>query len=251
MSKYTSCISFSVGALVAVTISGCLFLPDENCSFQDYCRGDKLYAADGPGEWSGCIDYILEDCAETGRVCQEYNDGYAQEAGCFYPEIQCDSGARALCDGDFVYRCDSYANAAVERESCAETGRVCREYTDESGETAGCFYEGISCEVSGGAAAMNDVCDDDFAYVCDPNAEMAFKRTDCTETGEICVQVENWGAVCTTACAQEGERMCNATTTMIVRCNNGAWTPEQACGYGSYCEEVEQAGAVELLCVAE
>ncbi len=248
MSRNIICIPFYMGTTIAMTISGCMFVSGEDCSYQDYCRGDLLYAAEGPAEWSNdCIEYILEDCAETGSVCQEYKDG----AVCLYPEISCNPGVQALCDGDFVYRCDSNTNAAVERESCAETGRVCREYTDGTGDTAGCFYEGIICESRSEATAMNDVCDDNFAYVCDPDADMAFKRTDCRETGEMCVQVEGWGAVCTIACTEEGERKCNPSSTIIIRCINGGWIPEEYCEYGSLCEAVEQEGVTEPHCVQE
>ena len=178
MSMNTIFVPLCVGSLVTVTVSGCFFFQDEDCFGPDYCDGDKVWTFDGPEEWSsGCVENIEEDCSETGRVCQEYDDGYGQEAGCFYPDIQCEAGTQALCDGVYVYRCDSYFRAAFERESCAETGRVCREYTDTTGETAGCFFEGISCKVDGGEAVAEQVCDDDIAYVCDTHAAMAFKTT--------------------------------------------------------------------------
>ena len=252
MSKNAICICLCAGALIATTVSGCYFRQNEDCPFREYCKGNELWSIEGLGEWSNsCEDYIIEDCSERGGVCQEYGDGDDPGAGCYYPDIPCDTGVRALCDDTFVYRCDTERQTAVERESCAETGRVCRAYTDDTGETAGCFYEGISCESRGGGAAIYDVCDDDFAYVCDPDAAMAFKRTDCTETGDVCVQVENWGAVCTTACTEEGARSCDASAIQIVRCSNGAWIPEEYCWNDTRCVADGQNGAVGPICAEQ
>lgn len=255
MSENSVFVPLCAGSLVAVTVSGCFFFQDEDCFGPDYCDGDKLWTVDGPQEWSsGCVENIEEDCSETGRICQEYDDGYGhQEAGCFYADISCDTGIQAMCDGDFVYQCDLSAKAAVERESCAESGRVCRKYTDETGETAGCFYEGISCETDGGDAVAAQVCDGDVAYVCNTDAAMAFKLQDCREVGRICVEVADWGAVCTTLCTEEeeGERKCNETAIMIIRCEGGAWIPEKACMQNNYCTEIDQVGTAEPLCVQE
>ena len=81
MSMNTIFVPLCVGSLVTVTVSGCFFFQDEDCFGPDYCDGDKVWTFDGPEEWSsGCVENIEEDCSETGRVCQEYDDGYGQEA---------------------------------------------------------------------------------------------------------------------------------------------------------------------------
>ena len=82
---------------------------------------------------------------------------------------------------------------------------------------------------------------------------MAFKRQDCREVDRICVEVESWGAVCTTPCTaeEEGERKCSETANMIIRCEDGAWIPEKACEQNNTCTELEQAGTALPLCVQE
>jgi len=225
-----------------LSLNGCLLL-DSDCPLRSYCVDDELWQCDGPGEWSGCDDFMEEDCTLSGKVCREFKSGPDSSAGCFYDEVSCPDGAYSMCNNDILYNCNLYAGLPDDRRDCSLTEQTCVEYSADNYQQAKCFYSNIHCDTD-----EPSVCNDDFAYTCVAAVGMADERYDCRQNGHVCIDTVEWGSLCTPECTDEPGR-CSADGGWVLDCDGSVWRPLQLCSPDMECGMFDVSGVAGPECV--
>lgn len=227
------------------------FLVDKDCPREQYCINNQVYEIEGPGEWSGCDEYSIEDCANTSQVCREYKSHLSskQRAGCFQDNITCEINMDATCDGDLLLTCHD-SGFAQRKMDCTETGQVCKlfSYTSTDGggdkmQSAICLYPDVSCD-----ANHDSKCDNNLRYSCLGYGGLAYEQKDCALDDEICVEFESWGARCTSHCDGDTMECSSDDGKLVLSCVEGIWAPTERCGTHQKCYEIPMDSDSRAVC---